>query len=83
MMTGSTAIDSANPPVRHMPIAPTPGPPHSVCACRASALSQSVIGLLLFAASMVNSREMHSPMVRPSVTFSGFAASGVPSRIGA
>src|SRR5499427_2664193 len=29
---GSTAMASAYPPVKHMPTAPTPGPPHSACA---------------------------------------------------
>ena len=31
----STIIASAKPPVKHMPTAPMPGPPHSSCICRA------------------------------------------------
>ena len=33
---GSSIIDSAKLPVKHMPIAPTPGPPQAACAYRAS-----------------------------------------------
>ena len=42
---GSVIIARAKLPVKHMPTAPTPRPPHSACACRASARSQSTIGL--------------------------------------
>ena len=35
----STIIPSANPPVKHMPTTPTPGPPQRSCSCRASARS--------------------------------------------
>jgi len=38
-----------------MPIAPTPGPPHSRCARRASAISHHVTGLEAFACSARNS----------------------------
>jgi len=38
---------SAKPPLKHMPVAPTPRPPHSECAFRASARSHSMIGLNL------------------------------------
>ena len=31
--TSSTIMARANPPVRHMPTAPTPGPPHRSCSC--------------------------------------------------
>ena len=38
------AIASANPPVKHMPTAPTPGPPHRSCSADARARSQSMTG---------------------------------------
>jgi hypothetical protein len=48
---GSTASDSAKFPVRHIPTAPTPGPPSSAWIFRTSARSQSVTGLDSCAAS--------------------------------
>ncbi len=56
----STAIASANPPVKHMPTAPTPGPPHSAWALAASSRSHPTIGLVRFRANTVNSRETHT-----------------------
>src|SRR6266511_3154353 len=46
----------AKPPVRHMPIAPTPGPPHSAWALAARARSQVTTGLVR-SASTANSRD--------------------------
>src|ERR1700677_3954163 len=51
---GSTAMFNANPPVRHMPITPTPLPPHSLNRHRARGLSQLTMGLDLFCANKVN-----------------------------
>jgi hypothetical protein len=59
-ITSSTIIPSANPPLKHMPIAPTPGPPSSRCNDRASARSQPMIGDVWFSAQCVNSLEMHT-----------------------
>lgn len=56
---GSTAMASANPPVRHMPIAPTPGPPHSRWAVAARARSQVTTGLVR-SARTANSRLTHT-----------------------
>ena len=36
-MRSSTIIPRAKPPVKHIPTAPTPGPPHAACASAASA----------------------------------------------
>src|ERR1700759_754469 len=55
---GSVIIASAYPPVKHMPTAPTPLPPHSACALRASARHQSTIGLDFPFAHTLNSRAM-------------------------
>ena len=55
---GSSINESAKLPVKHMPIAPTPRPPQSGCACAASRRSQSVMGLDAFAANARNSRLM-------------------------
>ena len=52
----STIMPRAKPPVKHMPTAPTPGPPHSSCALAASARSQPTIGLVCPVAKTVNSR---------------------------
>ena len=54
-MMSSTIIPSAKPPVKHMPTAPTPGPPHSSCASVASARSQPIAGLVRSSASVTNS----------------------------
>ena len=59
-MMSSTIIASAKPPLKHMPTAPTPGPPTSWCRLRASARSQPMIGDVWFSAQWVNSREMHT-----------------------
>ena len=58
--TSSTISASAKFPVKHIPIAPTPGPPHSEWAWRHSARSQSVIGLDSPRASTLNSRLMQA-----------------------
>ncbi len=50
----------AKPPVKHIPTAPTPGPPHRACSSLARARSQAVTGLVRFRARMVNSREMQA-----------------------
>jgi hypothetical protein len=44
-MAASVIIARANPPVKHIPTAPTPLPSHSACAKAASARSQSTMGL--------------------------------------
>jgi hypothetical protein len=53
---GSVIIARAKPPVKHMPTAPTPLPPHSAWTCRARARSQSTIGLERPSFQTVNSR---------------------------
>ncbi len=53
----STIMPRAKPPVKHMPTAPTPGPPHLRCSSRANARSQLTTGLVRPAAITVNSRE--------------------------
>ena len=51
--TGAPAIiASAIPPVKHMPTAPTPGPPSSACSVRARARSQSAIGAVWLEAEL-------------------------------
>jgi hypothetical protein len=55
----STAMVSANPPVTHIPMVPTPGPPHSRWAAAASARSQVTTGLVR-SARMANSRLTHT-----------------------
>ncbi len=54
-MRSSTIIPRANPPVKHIPTAPTPGPPHASCASAASARSQVIAGLVRLSAKVTNS----------------------------
>ena len=58
---GSVIIASAKFPVKHIPTAPTPLPPHSLWTERASALSQSTMGLERSCAQTLNSRRMQIP----------------------
>ena len=58
---GSTAAASANPPVKHMPITPTPGPPARPCSDRASARTYSATGRSAPRAKAANSRVMQAP----------------------
>ena len=81
-IASSTIIPSANPPVKHMPTAPTPGPPHCACASAARPRSQPITGLVRPSAKAVNSRETHTrarvPTVYPTVT----SRPGVPNSDG-
>src|SRR3981081_3018815 len=56
---GSSIIVSAKFPVKQIPMAPTPGPPHSSCANLASDRSHFVTGLDAFAAKARNSARRH------------------------
>ena len=58
--TSSTIMASANPPVKHMPTTPTPGPPQRSCSAAASLRSHTVTGLVFFSAKAENSREMQA-----------------------
>ena len=55
----STIMARANPPVKHMPTTPTPGPPHTSCSWRASARNHTVTGDVRRSAIVTNSRETH------------------------
>jgi hypothetical protein len=79
---GSTMSESAKLPVKHMPMAPTPLPPSSLCTCRQSARSQSVTGLDWFEASTANSREMHVRAMTPSAWGRLSGLPGVPKSWG-
>ena len=59
-MVSSTIIPSAKPPVKHMPTAPTPGPPHSAWASAARRRNQPITGLVRSSAKAVNSRATHA-----------------------
>ncbi len=64
-MMSSTIIANANPPVKHMPMAPTPGPPQRSCSALASWRSHEVTGLVFLSANQENSRETQAgPMER-------------------
>ena len=53
---GCVAMASAKPPVKHIPMAPTPGPPHRSCSWPARARNHSTTGDVRFVAHVVNSR---------------------------
>jgi len=59
-MMSSTIMARAKPPVKHMPTAPTPGPPQRSCSDLARARNQLVMGLVRLRAKHENSREMHA-----------------------
>ena len=67
-IAGSSIIVSAKLPVKHIPIAPTPGPPHCSCASRASARSHTVTGL-----------EPPAPKARNSLLTHAFWKTATPS----
>ncbi len=56
----STAAASANPPVKHMPITPTPLPGARAARSAATARMKSVIGRCALIANARNSAETHS-----------------------
>lgn len=53
-------MPSANPPLKHMPTAPTPGPPAREWRSRARARSHVITGDVWLSAQVVNSFEMHT-----------------------
>ena len=61
----SSIIPKANPPVKHIPSAPTPGPPQVSWASAASARSHRVTGAVRLAAKAANSFETQAGSDRP------------------
>ena len=81
-MVSSTIMPSANPPVKHMPTAPTPGPPHSAWASAASRRSHPITGLVRSSANAVNSRATHT-RTRESIVYDALTdRPGVPNSEG-
>ena len=78
----STIMASAKPPVKHIPRAPTPGPPSSACSSRASDRSQSAMGEVRPAASLVNSRLTHTWPIERIISVPEAGAPGRPKRCG-
>lgn len=66
-MRSSVAIARANPPVKHMPIAPTPGPPQRWCSSAANARIHSTAGEVLPVARIVKSLLMQARPIVPSM----------------
>ena len=56
-MMSSTIIPSAKPPLKHIPIAPTPTPPTSACNDLAKARNHAMTGEVWRIAMVVNSRD--------------------------
>jgi hypothetical protein len=66
--TDSSAVsETAKPPVRHIPMSPTPGPPQRLWTSRQRARSQSVIGLERFCAKIANSRLTQARSIWPAI----------------
>jgi len=78
----STIIASANPPVKHIPSAPTPGPPSSACSSRASERSQPATGVVSPVRSLVNSLLTHTCRRAFAVEPAVIAAPSSPNRLG-
>src|SRR5262244_3665547 len=79
---GSSIIERAKLPVKHMPIAPTPLPPQSGCACAASARSQAVTGLEALEAKARNSELMQTLASTHNALPILIGAPGSPKRFG-
>ena len=78
----STIIASANPPVKHMPSAPTPAPPSSSWSERANERSQSATGEVAPTLSLLNSLLTHTRLVTERIVPTDIAAPGGPNRCG-
>ena len=65
-MMSSTIIPSAKPPLKHMPTAPTPGPPTSSWRLRASARRKPMTGEVRSSAQFANSLATHTFSMEPS-----------------
>ncbi len=74
----STIIASAKPPLKHMPSAPTPGPPSSACRSAARARSQPMTGEVRPVRQVSNSRETHTLSTLPSSALPLGGSPGVP-----
>ncbi|CAB4368522.1 unannotated protein [freshwater metagenome] len=81
-MMSSTIIPSANPPEKHIPIAPTPLPPISLCREPARARSQEIIGDVFCNANVVNSFATQIFNIDDAMYLPLTACPGVPTRSG-
>ena len=81
-MMSSTIIPSAKPPEKHMPTAPTPGPPTSLWTFLASARSQAMTGDVLFNAIVVNSLAMQIFIIDCATESCDDSRSGEPTNDG-
>ena len=79
---GSTNIAKPNPPVRHIPTTPTPGPPHRTCSDAARPRSQPVTRLSAPTANSVNSLETHALRNTLPIDLPVFSTPGSPKRWG-
>ncbi len=82
MTLGSSIMESAKLPVKHMPIAPTPGPPHSLWAWTAKARSHTTSGLDSFAANALKRRLMQPPIIVIVPPMPPGGAPSLPNRCG-
>ena len=82
IITSSSIIPSAKPPLKHMPTAPTPGPPTSRCNCLASARNHAMTGEVWPNASVVNSRDTHTLLIDDKMYFLSGARPTSPTKSG-
>ena len=80
--TSSTIMASANPPVKHIPTTPTPGPPQCACSAAASLRSHTVTGLVFFSANAENSRETQAGPIDCRAYAPDAGRPGSPNRLG-
>ena len=81
-ISGSVAIARANPPVKHMPTAPTPGPPWRSWHWRASARNQSMAGGVVRRAKARNSFDTHAGASDVAMYGSEMSRPGSPNSTG-
>ena len=68
--------------MKHIPIAPTPGPPSSACTCGPGCAASRVIGAVLPVASLVNSELLHTWISELVSEGNDIAVPGVPNSTG-
>ena len=80
-MRSSTIIPSAKPPVKHMPTAPTPGPPHRLVRVGGRRRNQPLIGVVLFSDERSELGARHTRARSTQARRYGLAPTGCPRQM--